>query len=516
MKLTLASPTPDRSPKQRFDAWSVFWFGDDTRLPREERELVLAAVPKRELAEGAFFTTPLPKGERADRLYVWGCGKDPEISPRKARKLIRQAVQTLTKNGETSALFDFPFGLLRMNAGESREFLLRTLALSGYAFRVYKSRPSETPGLSRVAARLGAGPFASEEPAAIQAELLAARATLAAVEIVRDLGNTPASDMPPRKVAELAVRHGRARGLDVRVLDRKGIEKERLAGLLAVGRGSAEEPRLVVASYRGGVAGRPIALIGKGITFDSGGLSLKPAERMGEMKWDMLGAATVLGVALAAAELKLPVNLVAILALAENLPSGTAFKPGDIVRFRNGKTAEIDNTDAEGRVILADVLHFAAEMSPSVMLDFATLTGAAAVALGHEAAALFTPDDRLAAELIDAGERTDERLWRMPLWDDYKENIRSDWADFKNSGGKPAGAINAALFLKEFVDPALPWAHLDIAPTGHHERERGGHPVGASGFGVALTLRWLRDRLLRPEERPPAAPTPKRRRGRVK
>jgi leucyl aminopeptidase len=202
----------------------------------------------------------------------------------------------------------------------------------------------------------------------------------------------------------------------------------------------------------------------------------------------------VLGVVLAAAELKLPVNLVGVAALTENLPSGTAYKPGDIVRFRNGKTAEIENTDAEGRVILADALDYASEWKPAVMLDYATLTGAALVALGLEAAIVFTDHDDLAKALVSAGERTDERLWRLPMWDDYKENIRSEWADMKNTGGRWGGSINGAMFLKEFVDPKTPWAHLDIASTAYHERDHAGYAIGATAFGLALTLRWLRDR----------------------
>jgi leucyl aminopeptidase len=252
----------------------------------------------------------------------------------------------------------------------------------------------------------------------------------------------------------------------------------------------------VALEHHGGKKDDPfVALVGKGVTFDSGGISIKPSEKMGEMKWDMMGAATAVGVVLAAADLKLPVNLVALTPLTENLPSGTAYKPGDIVRFRNGKTAEIDNTDAEGRVILADALDYAKEWKPAVILDYATLTGAALVALGLEAAVVFTERDDLSRELVRAGERTDERLWRLPLWEDYKENIKSDWADFKNTGGRWGGSINGAMFLKEFVDEKTPWAHLDIAPTANYESEHAGYAPGATSFGVALTLRWLKDRL---------------------
>ena len=205
------------------------------------------------------------------------------------------------------------------------------------------------------------------------------------------------------------------------------------------------------------------------------------------MKWDMMGAATAMGIVLAAADLKLPVNVVGIAALTENLPSGTAYKPGDIVRFRNGKTAEIDNTDAEGRVILADALDYAAELEArrDPRLRDAHGRGARSRS-GLEAAIVFTDHDDLSRALVSAGERTDERIWRLPMWEEYKENIRSDWADMKNTGGRCGGSINGAMFLKEFVDPKTPWAHLDIAATANYDREYAGYPVGATAFGVGL------------------------------
>ena len=230
-------------------------------------------------------------------------------------------------------------------------------------------------------------------------EIEDARAVARVARLVRDLGNTPSNDMLPRNFADRVRKEAKTRGVKVTVLDKKAIRRERMGGLLAVNRGAVEEPRVVVLEYRGGRKGEaPVALVGKGVTFDSGGISIKPADKMGDMKWDMMGAATAMGAVLAAADLRLDVNLVGIAALTENLPSGSSYKPGDIVRFRNGKTAEIDNTDAEGRVILADALDYASEWKPAVILDYATLTGAALVALGLEAAIVFTDDDALAKE----------------------------------------------------------------------------------------------------------------------
>jgi leucyl aminopeptidase len=248
----------------------------------------------------------------------------------------------------------------------------------------------------------------------------------------------------------------------------------------------------VIADYRPQNPLGTAVLAGKGITFDSGGISIKPAPSMGEMKYDMMGAATALACVRAAKSLALPVRVVALTPLTENLPSGSATRPGDILRMRNGKTVEVDNTDAEGRLVLADALSYAEKFRPDVLLDFATLTGAVLVALGHECAALFTADERLAAELEAAGETAGERLWRLPLWDDYRENLRSEWADMKNTGGRSGGTINAAVFLKEFVPDRVPWAHIDIAGVAHFEKEHAGYAAGATGFGVALTMEFLK------------------------
>ncbi|HEY6147628.1 MAG TPA: hypothetical protein VIZ69_08010, partial [Thermoanaerobaculia bacterium] len=247
-----------------------------------------------------------------------------------------------------------------------------------------------------------------------------------------------------------------------------------------------------------------VVLVGKGITFDSGGISIKPAASMGEMKYDMMGAATVFATLFACARLGMPLRVVALAPLTENLPSGTACRPGDILRMRNGKTVEVDNTDAEGRLVLGDALSYAGLFRPDLILDYATLTGAVLIALGHDCAGLMTPDDDLARDLVAAGEATGERLWRLPLWDVYRTNLKSEWADMKNTGGRVAGTINAGVFLKEFVPPDTAWAHLDIAGVAHLEKEHAGYDPGATGFGVAMTLEFLRGRFDVGGEAPPA------------
>ncbi len=486
------------------DAFVIFLASDEKKFPHSLEGLPAEIqadfekfAPAGAAGEGALFTMPLAGGVPARRVYAFGVGKSLEITARKARTLLRTAVKSLKKTHEISAVFDLPFALKDMSPEEGRQFLLRSLILSTYSFRRYKSEGEDgkQPDIETVAVNPESGLFAAITAGDLEKEIAQAQAIASVCRLVRDLGNTPSSDLGPRDFARIAAEEAHSRGLEITVLDRQGIEKERMGGLLAVSRGSAEEPRFVILKYHGGRPGeKPIVLAGKGVTFDSGGISIKPSEKMGEMKWDMMGAATALGAVLAAADVKLPMNVVGLMTLAENMPSGTAYKPGDIVRFRSGKTAEIDNTDAEGRVILADALDFAKDLGPAAVLDYATLTGAAVVALGFEAAALFTTDDGLAKSLISAGERTGERLWRLPLWDEYKEYIRSEWADVKNTGGRWGGSINGAMFLKEFAPEDAPWAHIDIAPTANYEKEHAGYPPGSTSYGVALTLLWMLDR----------------------
>jgi leucyl aminopeptidase len=265
--------------------------------------------------------------------------------------------------------------------------------------------------------------------------------------------------------------------------------------LVAVGKGSVEPPRLIVLEYRGGgEKERPVVLVGKGITFDSGGISIKPGAGMEEMKTDMAGGAAVLGTMEAAAGLKLPVNLVVIIPTAENMPDGKAYKPGDIITSMSGQTIEITNTDAEGRLVLCDALHYAVQKyKPAAMIDLATLTGACVVALGHEASGLMGNDQPLASALKKAGECCGERVWELPLWDSYGEAMKSDIADLKNAGSRDGGSITAGWFLKQFVGKTH-WAHLDIAGTAWSTKSRPCAPKGATGVGVRLLIEFLRNR----------------------
>ncbi|HTR44215.1 MAG TPA: leucyl aminopeptidase [Thermodesulfovibrionales bacterium] len=311
-----------------------------------------------------------------------------------------------------------------------------------------------------------------------------------AVHFARDLVNTPANDMTPAVLARIAKELAKGK-LSVRVLERADARREGMGAFLSVARGSAEPPKFIVLRYNGGT-GAPVALIGKAITFDSGGISLKPGEGMEKMKYDMAGGAAVLGVMKAVSEAKLPVNLLGILPAAENLPGGTASKPGDVVKTVGGKTVEIVNTDAEGRLVLADAIGYARRMKPAAVIDMATLTGACSVALGSEAIAMMGNADRLMERLKKAGDETYERVWQMPLFEEYLEYIKSDVADLKNTGGKTGSLVTAGYFLREFAGDT-PWVHLDIAGTAWVEKEKPYVPKGATGVGVRLMTNFLRE-----------------------
>jgi leucyl aminopeptidase len=321
------------------------------------------------------------------------------------------------------------------------------------------------------------------------------RAVAGGVELARDLANRPGNDLTPTRLAGAAQELGQRIGAQVTVLGPEELRAQGFGGILAVGQGSAQEPRFVVVEYGQKRPRTPtICLVGKGITFDSGGISIKPPLNMDEMKSDMSGAAAVLGALHVVGELKLPLHVVGLIAAAENMPSGTAYKPGDIITTLSGKTVEVLNTDAEGRIVLADALYYAQSYQPDAIIDVATLTGAVMVALGHHASGLFGNDDGLASRLLEAGEATGERAWRLPLWDPYKEMVRSEIADIRNTGGSRFGAaITAAAFLANFVGD-YPWAHLDIAGTAYSELapKKAYASKGAIGVGVRLLTYALR------------------------
>lgn len=313
------------------------------------------------------------------------------------------------------------------------------------------------------------------------------------VNLARDLINHPANDMTPAILAESAKGMAKAAGIKCTVLSKRQIEKLGMGALLGVSQGSVELPAFIILEYNGGKRkDKPVVVVGKSITFDSGGISIKPSEGMGKMKYDMSGGAATIGVLRAASMLQLPMNIVGLLPASENMPSGTAIRPGDVLRSMSGRTIEIISTDAEGRLVLSDALFYATRYKPRWIIDIATLTGACAVALGSHAIGMLGNDKDLKARITTAGEKVWERVWEMPLWDEYAEQIKSTVADIKNSGGREGGVITAAIFLSKFVED-YPWVHLDIASTEWIDKDRAYIPAGPTAIGVRLILQLLID-----------------------
>ena len=312
--------------------------------------------------------------------------------------------------------------------------------------------------------------------------------------LARRLAMMPGNLCTPEYLAQTARDIAARHGMQVTVLGRAEMEREGMGSFLSVAQGTPQDPKLIVVEYHKGEAGAPpIALVGKGLCFDTGGISIKPAQGMEAMKFDMCGAAGVLGALEAIGQLGLDINVVGLIGSTTNMPSGTAVKPGDVVKSHLGKSIEVINTDAEGRLVLADVLSYARRFNPAAVIDAATLTGAAVIALGHLATGVFGADETLVQEVLAAGKRASEPGWPLPLWDDYKEQIKSDVADMKNTGGRPAGAITAAMFLKEFT-AEFPWVHLDIAGTAYSETDLGYLPKGPTGVPVGLFVEFVRGR----------------------
>ena len=420
------------------------------------------------------------------KITLIGVGEKSKVTLRAIRAAIYAIGKIARKQRDRSIAVSVPYAIPELNAADTTRVLSDLLSQSDYKYDAYITKKEED-GRGTIAAALIPHGLETKRIKQIDSE---SRALRDGIRTVRDLGNGPANLVTPAHLAKRAQEMARSAGVKCTVYGRKEIQKMKMGGLLAVNQGSAQEPRFIVLEYSPKKARKHVALVGKGITFDSGGISIKPADRMEEMKFDMCGAAAVIGTIETAAKLGLPVKITGAIPSTDNLPSGSAYKPGDIITMMSGKTVEIVNTDAEGRMILGDALHYASRLKPDHLIDYATLTGAMVVALAGEAAGLFSNDDELARKLIECGERAGERLWRMPVWDDYKELIRSEWADMKNSGGRWGGAITAAMFLKEFVD-CPSWAHLDIAGTAYAEQETSREARGATGAGVRVTVAFL-------------------------
>lgn len=426
----------------------------------------------------------------SERVLLLGLGKLTELDARQFNNCARAAMRALRATGAKDALLylaEIPVkgrdSAWCINQG------IQAAYETVYRFDRLKSKPEAD---KKVLRKIQFGLLARKSSAALETSLAQAVAIARGIALAKDLGNLPGNVCTPVYLAHQAVTLGKThKAIKTTVLDEKDMKKLGMGSLLSVTRGSTEPAKLITLEYHGtDKKQKPIVLVGKGVTFDSGGISLKPGAEMDEMKYDMCGAASVLGTIQAIAEMKLKINVVGIIPACENMPSGEATKPGDIVTSMSGQTIEILNTDAEGRLILCDALTYAAKFAPDTVIDIATLTGACIIALGHVASGLYSNQDKLAHDLLSAGEQTQDRAWHMPLWEDYQAQLDSNFADMQNIGGRAAGSITAACFLARFTKEYR-WAHLDIAGTAW----KSGKEKGATGRPVPLLTQYLINRV---------------------
>jgi leucyl aminopeptidase len=441
-----------------------------------------AGVPPEEF-DGSPNSTVLLR-ERHQRTVLVGVGEKEKVEHDTVRRAVGTATRLLLKLGAKEIALDlasFPDHVAAAVEGA---------VLASYKFEGFGKDPArKTRGV------LGKLQVLVKEHESTNARVQArnAEVVVATVNTIRDIGNLPGNMLTPAILAEKAEELAQGRALEVKVWNERQLKRDGFGGIMAVGQGSANPPRLIVIEYRGG--GKkdvPIALIGKAITFDTGGISLKPGAAMDEMKWDKMGGLAVLGTMLAAADLKLPVNLVGLIPSAENMPGPGAYRPGDIITTRDGKTIEVLNTDAEGRIILADAIAYARlTYKPSAIIEYSTLTGAVVMALGYRRAGLFTADEKLRNALVAAGKITGELVWPLPIDDEYKEGTQSEIATVKNIGGREGSACISASFIKTWAEET-PFVHIDIAGTAWTTKPPSHLEGGATGFGVRLNIQALR------------------------
>ncbi len=440
---------------------------------------------------GRFKQTALlyPRGAiAAKRVLLLGLGKRTKFTTERLRELAAVAAQQAHSHQLESFTFVLPVtdGVAISSAAQA---IAEGSILGSYRFQEYKSeiKPEDKHSISEMS--ILAASAADEASKGAETGEIIARGTL----LARDLANRPGNTVVPATLAEVAQELGVHKGLNVTVLGPDELKAQGFGGILGVGQGSVNTPRFIILEYGDNKKGDlpTICLVGKGITFDTGGISIKPAENMELMKMDMGGAAAVLGTMQVVAEIKPNVHIVGLIAAAENMPGPNAYKPGDILKTLSGKTIEVINTDAEGRIVLADALFYAQRYKPAAIIDLATLTGAIMVALGSHAIGLMSNNDELAHRVLDASNTSGERAWRLPLWEPYREMVKSDVADIKNSTGRMGGSITAAAFLENFVGE-YPWVHLDIAGTAWTDaRPRAHTPKGATGIGVRLLAQLI-------------------------
>lgn len=447
---------------------------------------VLATGDMEGKAGNSLMLRALP-GVAASRVLLLGLGKAADLATKGYTDAVKAAVKAVSATGAADALLCLPELAVKQR---DLAWKVRQAAMVAeevlYRFEDFKSKKDETP---RPLQALGLLVAEAEQQLATEA-LTQGLAIAEGVSFARNLGNLPGNICTPTYLAEQAVALAQDFGLKCDVLERADMEALGMGSLLSVAAGSHQPPKLIVLHYQGAAAtDKPVALVGKGITFDTGGISLKPAADMDEMKFDMCGAASVFGTIKAIARMQLPINVVGVIPTTENMPGGNATRPGDIVTSMSGQTIEILNTDAEGRLILCDALTYTERFEPAAVVDIATLTGACMVALGLVASGLLANNDALAGELLAAGELSHDRAWQMPLWEDYQDLLKSNFADMANIGGRWGGTITAACFLARFTKK-FEWAHLDVAGTA----SKSGAEKGATGRPVPLLTHFLMQR----------------------
>ena len=455
-------------------------------LPAPVQAAVEAYAAKHEdmFAIGTISELVIPQAEGLLTVVVAGCGVGSECKPVAFRKAAGEAARALQQAKVKQAVVAAPI-LTNPKRGAYLEAVVEGLYLGAYTFTEFKSEAKAAPECTVT--------LCSAIP---EAEALVAKAQVSAEAVcfTRDLVNRPGNVVNPEVMANAASKLAEELPLEVEVLDEVQMAERKMGAILAVGQGSANPPRMITLKYNGADAAPYVAYVGKGITFDSGGISIKPDDGMGEMKDDMSGAGAVLGAMKAIATLGLKCNVIGILACAENMPGGRAQRPGDIVRAANGKTIEVISTDAEGRMVLADAVDYACKLGAQKVIDIATLTGAVIIALGKETSGIVSNDDALVEQIKKAGKFAGENYWQLPSLPECKEAIKSDVADLLNSAGRPGGCITGGLFIGEFVAKGIPWAHLDIGGTSTATKDSGHKVKGGTGFGT-LTLIKLAEML---------------------
>jgi len=422
-------------------------------------------------------------GSGIKRALLLGMGDKKNLDPEKTRNLTGKVVNKAKELGISEFVL-IPFKNMDK---EHLSAMVEGIKLSDYSFNNYK-RDEDRNNLNQV--RILIRNDMKNSLKIIQHSVVVSDAVI----FTRDISNLPPNDCSPKDLATLSKKLSENQKVKVRVIEKEEMKSYGFEGILAVGKGSASSPKLIVLEYSGSTKKRPIVIVGKAVTFDTGGVSIKPSEKMEEMKFDKCGGCNVLGIMKAVSDLGLDTNVIGIIPAVENMPSGTSYRPGDIIKMYNRKTVEVLNTDAEGRIILGDALSFAVKtFAPKTIIDMATLTGAAIIALGTNVAALVGNDDDLVTKILEYSNQTGEKIWQLPLFEEYKEQLKSSNADMKNIGGRSAGAITAAAFLSNFVEDT-PWVHLDIAGTAWTQegtKEKSYNPKGATGFGIRTIVKYI-------------------------